>query len=310
MLKQIFIASILYILLAPAAWAATLEWRPAQIMAAPGDVVEASLWLDPDGELINALAGELVYPGQGLIPESLSDGGSIINFWLEPPVQISPGLIRFAGIVPGGWSGVLSPYEDDPAAGKILTLLLRAPASGEYQVRWQDVQALRNDGAATPVLLRTSDLMISIDPLLANNSPSDLLTSDITPPEEFTPTIARDSHLFANRWFVTFATNDLGSGIARYEIQEHPDAIPPEHGWRSATSPQVLADQRLRQYVSIRAFDHAGNKRTATLTPVNSADGYDSARLWLIIIILCFAILSYYFYSAHHRSRRMPPRSR
>lgn len=302
MSKKILLSIAFYFLLTQSSSAATLVWQPAVVRAAPGELVEVSLWLKPEGEPVNALEGELVYPAGDLILQEVSNGNSIINLWLESPAMVSPGSLRFSGIIPGGWSGVLSPYDSNPGSGKILTLFFSAQSAGQYSLAWRRAQVLRHDGLATPVPLRTADLVLEIAPALPNNAAPVVLTDDQVAPGTFVPVIARDRELFANRWFVSFATSDTDSGIAGYEIQEHADATPKPGAWRPATSPYVLTDQQLRKYVSVRALDRAGNERVSTLAPTNLGMEYNSKWLWFILSVTCLVILSYYFYSVRRRS--------
>ena len=57
------------------------------------------------GDLINAIEGRFKYPADKLILKEIRDGNSVINFWIEKPHVVTPGIVVFSGISPGGFSG-------------------------------------------------------------------------------------------------------------------------------------------------------------------------------------------------------------
>src|SRR3989344_4170585 len=58
---------------------------------------------------LNAIEGQLEFPEAKLTVIDIRDGGSVINFWVQKPGLISPGVISFSGITPGGFSGPINP---------------------------------------------------------------------------------------------------------------------------------------------------------------------------------------------------------
>ena len=61
------------------------------------------------GKSINAIQAVLYIP-QELVPIDISEGNSIINFWVEKPnFDEATRLLTFSGIIPGGFQGEKAP---------------------------------------------------------------------------------------------------------------------------------------------------------------------------------------------------------
>lgn len=282
--------------------AAVFNFVPNQVNAPPGEPFEVSVFLDNQGQSINALDGGIDFSVEHLRLQEIKDADSIINFWLTRPAGDDSGHIRFAGIVPGGFTGVLSPYYSGGRPGKIFSLVFVGEKIGATQVNWRAPQALMNDGRGSPAAVSAGSLVINIQSGVNNSAPvSRLGSNDVDPPESFTPEISRDPNLFNSQWFLVFATRDTGSGLAGYQVAEYSSPSSASSSWQAATSPYLLKNQRLSSYISVRATDRSGNERVITLPPKVSLPGYADRTVWLIIIVLCIALFLYYFYYSRRR---------
>ena len=293
-LKHIHIILILLFCLPLPAMAARLSFSPDRIEAPPGEPFSVSVMLDNEDQVINALEGRINFPADILDLEEIKSGDSIIGFWLESPVEIEKGRISFAGIIPGGFSGVLSPFYSGGRPGKVFTLIFRGRQNGDVQAEWQAPLALLNDGLGEAVEMNLGSLAVSLRDGLVNSSPvSETSSDDRVLPETFSPEISRDPNLFSGRWFVVFSTRDNRSGLVGYQVQEHSSVTPNDDDWKDAVSPHLLRDQTRQSYVSIRAIDQVGNKRVVTLSPVTDINHYSWVNFWFIIssFLLLFFIL-------------------
>lgn len=192
-------------------------------------------------EAINALAGTIVYPTDVLELKEVSDGGSVINFWLDHADPTSATL-RFSGIIPGGYFGEF---------GHVLRLRFRAAKEGTGVVSMSDVQALSNDGSGTALETTTTPLSFAVR---VDGEVAPDITEDNTPPEEFPLTVTHDPTLFDDAPFLVFSTTDKASGMNRYEISI--DGRPYER----IESPYRLPTAKAQRIV-VRAYDRAGNYR-------------------------------------------------
>lgn len=314
---SVFLLILLALFVLPASMAraqtAEIFFAPDSASAKPTDLLQVSVFLQTEITApINALEASIAVPANVKII-NIKTADSVINFWIEPP-QFDPvtNTIKFSGIIPGGFTGVLSPFRSERQPGKLFDLILtsNSPEKIKTKLDWQSAQALLNKPEVTELALRTKSLSLTFDAQAVNSVPVPTIAVDTDPPEHFQPQIARDENILDGRWFVAFSTRDTGLGVKSYEIAEHVKASLSKTDlekldWQIATSPHVLRDQTRASYVSIRAVDLAGNTRIETLAPATNVNkSYPNYQFWLIIIILCIAALCYhYFYSVYSRHR-------
>lgn len=299
-MKSIIILSLVFCALlvkADSVLAVRLSLIPEQLTVGVGQQFSVELFLDTGSvENINAMEGTLSYANELLELKEIQDGNSIVNFWIERPKNDNTGHIRFSGITPGGYRG---------QKGFVFKIIFEAKAMGSGTVEIHEQNVLRNDGQGTSVPVQTSSFRFVIS---QTNSSAPLIVShekDRDPPEAFILEIARDPNLFENRWFVVFATQDKGSGIDHYEIQErYLDKRKEEsfqnEKWIRVESPYVLQDQALKSFVYVRAVDKAGNERIAMLAP-HVYPQYTRYIVWSILGIL---IIWYLLVNVLWRKRR------
>lgn len=252
--------SIFFILNPNYAGAADLYFQPKELTVGTDSVVSVDVLMDsPEG--VNALEGTLVFPEELLDFQDISDGNTIINFWVQRPTLVKPGEIYFAGIIPGGFGS---------QAGKLFSIQLAARKPGQAQLSIKDILALLNDGEGTKTPVTVAPAKIIISGELEAVRPPDI--EDRRPPEEFTPIISREETLFDNQYFVVFVAQDKGTGVDHYEIAEVKKIFRPRPStvdWQAAESPAVLRDQSLQSWILVKAVDQRGNEQVAFLEPVN-----------------------------------------
>lgn len=271
---------VFFSVFAPAARAAEIYFSSQTQEVAVGQQFQVSVFLNTNGEEINAVEGKIMFPGELLNLQEIRDGNSIVNFWVEKPKIESSGRINFSGIIPGGYRG---------QRGLLLTLIFIAKKEGQGTIELRETKTLLNDGNGTEASLTISPYQFTISK--AVSTPVASPTIDTEPPESFAPEIARDSAIADGKWFAVFATQDKKSGIDHYEIKEtRYRNLGLFSKWISAESPYVLRDQELRSYVFVKAVDKAGNERIEIISPRNPLAWYESYKNW-IIIILVFATL-------------------
>jgi hypothetical protein len=238
---------------------------------------------DTQGEDANAFSGTISYPSDMATLQDIRDGNSIINFWVDAPTA-SSSVVSFAGIIPGGYTG----------SGQILSLVFSAKKSGNGTIDFQDGHMLSNNGAGTEIPYTVSNLSFSVTDSSSTMAHTVSQIVDHDAPQAFVPEIAHDPNLLNGAWFVAFAANDKGSGVARYEVKEtaYP-LLPFLSSWKNAESPYRLTDQNLHSYVSVKAIDYAGNERIETVSPQNPIPFYANLEYLFILILGVIVALLY-----------------
>jgi len=221
-----------------------------------GQRFEVRLFLDTQDKTINAMEGKIIFSSDTLELKEIRDGNSIINFWVEGP-SAAGNEINFSGIIPGGYDG---------QNGLIFSLIFEAKKEGAANIFLENASALLNNGQGTADATTVKNLELKIEKTGTASVPE---ISDSEPPENFNPLIGRNPDIFGGKWFLTFATQDEGSGIDYYQVQERWFWQPDNNAWKKAESPYLLKDQGRRSYIYVRAVDKAGNARLAALSPTN-----------------------------------------
>ncbi len=236
---------------------------------------EIGVFLNTEEAPINAVEGKIIFPEENIIAQEVRDGGTIMNLWLEKPHLQDPGGISFSGIIPGGYTG---------GRGYLFSIIFKAQKKGPIIIRTEGEKILLNDGEGTSASLKRAPLSLNI--VAESTAGAFLPPYDSDPPESFTPVASRDPNLLENQYFLVFVTQDKGSGISQYQVQETRGKKPKERKWVTAESPYLLHDQKLQSYVFVKAIDKAGNERIATLPPQNPLPWYKNYLVWIIIILI------------------------
>jgi hypothetical protein len=240
--------------------------------------------LDTEGEIINALEGEILFPEELLELVEIRDGDSIINLWVERPSIELTGKVIFSGIIPTGFTGVLSPYYEGYGPGKIFSLIFVSKKEGQGTVVLENGKVLLHDGLGTPANVKISNFQFSISKDVPGFEFE--ISKDIELPEPFLPEITEDQNIFDGKWFLVFVTQDKGSGIDHYEVQESRREKIENGKWITAESPYVLKDQKLKSWIYVKAVDKAGNERVGVVESRYPVKWYEVCWIWGIIILV------------------------
>lgn len=250
--------------------AARLYFEPQEAVA--GAEKEFSVVVNIDAEKpVNAIQAAISIPEE-LVPIDIAEGNSIISFWVEKPnFDESSHLLTFSGIIPGGFQGEKEPL--------LIVKFKTTKQEGETYLSF--------DKNKTKVYLHTPEGVedfLELErltlPISEGKENIGVPSTDNVPPENFKPEISRDPNIFENRWFLVFATQDKGLGIARYEVCEGS-----ERKCALAESPYLLRNQNLNKNIFVKAVDKAGNERIAVLSSQKPLQWYENYFITGIIML-------------------------
>ena len=252
-----------------------------------GEKFWVDIMIDPEEETINAIRGRVNYPQDKLSLVNISNGDSIISSWIETP-DVKNSRAVFAGIIPGGFNGILSPFYSGAAPGKVLSLQFLVTQGGEIEVGVDDLQVLLHDGLGTPIDTNVVDFdIIPTENIIS--SPIKEEVKDFDPPEPFLFQIIKDDNIFDNQYILIFNTQDKGSGIDHYEVQEGAS------DFVIAQSPYLLKNQDLDGEIIVKAIDRAGNERISRVGPPQHRTFLEKYwRYCLGLLVVIILVLSYF----------------
>ncbi len=261
---------------------------------------QLDLLIDTKGKNINAIETKIFFPSS-LELIDIKDSASIINFWISK--EKNNNEVYLAGIIPGGFEGILKPYDNRKYPGNIISLILKTKKSSQGTIDLRDTQVLLNDGKGSEVPLNISNIsfLVAEEEYFGTISGEAKKAEDLDydPPEYFTPIVSQDANIFSGQWFVSFNTQDKGSGLKAYYVFEsliEKETID-KNDWQEASSPYLLKDQKLESYIYIKAVDRAGNERVVFVPPSNIEKSsfnylyYTFPLLLLLVIYISFKFL-------------------
>ncbi len=264
------------------AHAATIIFDPQETTVGPITPFKVGIMLDSFNQ-VNTISVLINVPDQFEVTD-ISDGNSIINFWVEKPHINNSHQLVFSGIIPGGFSGIHA---------KLLTLTLKASRTGQFVIGL--------DPNSRIYLNSLSNLEESITALDLNlnvvEGRDNLINSipDIDLPNSFTPLLVQLPDISGNNllWHVAFQSHDKGSGINHYEVAESSKKIDVSNtsaidslNWYRAVNPYLLRDQKLTSFVYVRAIDDEYNKRVEFIEPQNKLVWYERGNGYIILVLI------------------------
>lgn len=251
----------LYFLFSGSAEAARVYFDPQPTIYKVGDSFTLSVVLDTEGQPINAVDISILAP-KLLKIKNISKNGSVIQLWVNEP-SFSGRTINLTGGIPGGTT---------TSKGTIAKISFEAAAVGEGNLAFAPGSAvLLNDGQGTKLDLQEAGgpvfqvvprpketATVSPEPALSPEpekapAKAEIEEKDGKKPEKFKILIGEDSRIFDSQKFISFFTTDKDSGVDRYEVKEGSGA------YKTAQSPYLLTDQKLKTVIRVRAYDAVGN---------------------------------------------------
>jgi hypothetical protein len=275
------IVTAFFLISAPGyAHAATLFFGAQQKEVGVNKRFEIGVFVNTEGDSINAVEGTLSLPADMLKVVGVQDGGSLSSLWLTRPsaATTASGDLPFSGVIPGGYEG---------KGGYLFSVIAEAVEPGTVTISSKNERILLNDANGSKAPIHHSQLTLTATQKAKDIlAPEVLPPTDITPPNVFVPTVHQDNNAFDGKWFLIFSAVDGESGIDHYELQEKAEGAPTPEAWKIATSPTILTDQTLNSFIYVKAIDRAGNERIAVILPAHEDKGYEKFALWGIIGVL------------------------
>ncbi|MCC2630838.1 MAG: hypothetical protein K0S38_647 [Candidatus Paceibacter sp.] len=268
--------------------AATLSFDPQETTLGPDQPFSVGLLVDAETS-INAMTVEIKVP-KNLEVVDISDGNSIINFWIDKPTyNAKTGIFSFAGMIPGGFVG---------NGGRLLIVTFKANALGNAPLAYDLKNTHLYQNTPTPTEEPTTAKSVALTIVKGRDNLANVIP-DTKAPEPFTPYLVK---LPSNEWAVVFQTQDKGSGIARFEIGEAKASSTRlgDLAWQEAESPYILSDQQLHSVIYVKAVDKKGNEQIASLGSQYPLSWL--SRTWHYIAIVAGLILAALFIYAKKKS--------
>jgi hypothetical protein len=304
-MKYLLLFFVIISLHAGLAEAASISIRKIDPLVAGAQSFEVVL--DPEGESINALAGSISFPSNLFDPNSISTIGSVVSLWITSPTFVnefnilnSRSQIAFEGVMPGGFSGVRSPYYKGMHPGVLFTFTLDPKASGEALLLPENIDVRLNDGAGTKIPVRTDDLTLYIaqSQISSKKNNSSIINTTInTEAKEHTldAYVTHDEGVDNDKWILVIEDDATRHTILSYKVAEstsYEDTDVNFYEWREATSPYILTSQSRNRFIHVKAIYADGTYNTIIISPVENIS--DDSNTWRILVSIVIGLLCVY----------------
>jgi len=268
-LASIFITSVLFFCIAHNASAVELRFDGGNTEKRLGKSFNIDLFVDSQQEDINALEAEISFSSDTLEIQEVRIGSSIINLWVQEPI-VENNIIKFSGIVPGGYGG---------DGDFVMSLIFKTKKNGPAHINIDRALSLANDGLGTK--LNTSFSNFNFD--ITEDAPVEVVKVgivDLEKPEPFQPIITKIPDIAGDDYVLLFFTQDKNSGLSHFEIKEGLGF------YKRVSSPYILKRQELDVDIYIRAVDKAGNIRQEIIRAPFYSPWYKKIDIYVIIYIV------------------------
>lgn len=235
------------------------------------------VFINTKNQTVNAFSGKINIPPDCNFSK-IESGNSTAPLWVEEPKYLE-GKIIFSGVIPGG---LASP------SGLLFSFLIFSSENCNGKIFLDSPEIYLHDGQGTKIIPPVVSLDVPAFGLISLQA-----VADTDPPADFSPLISRSQNIFDGSWFVSFLTQDKGSGIDYYEIYESKvkQNLTDVDDWIRASSPFLLKDQSRRSYIYVKAVDKNGNERVVEIIPDSNKRGWGEWAKWVIIsLVIIFAL--------------------
>lgn len=199
--------------------AATLYFSPSSGNFTVGNILNASVLVNTQGQAINNSSAVINFPTGLLEVISVSKSGSVFSLWVEEPAfSNSAGAISFDGGLPTpGYNG---------SAGRLLNITFRIKNAGTASLAFSSGAVRANDGYGTDILQTRGQAQFN---LVSEETPVASPPPALGAPQA--PGISSPTHPDSNKWYAledAKFTWELPSGItgSRLLVAKIPNAIP------------------------------------------------------------------------------------
>jgi hypothetical protein len=248
--------------------------------------------IDTHGMSINGIQGSVTFTDTTLTFVRAETGNSNITLWVDQPT-LRGNTLTFSGIIPGGFNGLINPFDaSHKLPGVVTRLVFAGKAQGDASISTSHVSVTDNDGQGTLENLAdaAAPFIISTDV-----SPSVYKSADTVPPT-LTASVVQEKELFDGQYVLLFTASDKESGIDHVQLKEGDGA------WTTIQSPYLLHDQSRKGILLVRAYDVAGNGANVSIAPL--APSQTSTIAIILLALIALIIL----YGIHKKTiHRKPP---
>lgn len=268
-----------------------------------GEPFSVTISVDSEGEALSAISGVLSFPSGVFDIQSVTTRSSIVSLWVSQPKISAKEIIGdrvripFEGIIPGGYTGVRSPYYQGVRPGLVFIITLLPKKASIANISLEDIKfhLFNAEGTMVKVEPVTSLVTIPTQSIVYSTVTRDLaLTYSTT----LDVNLLRDPLIANNAWYLSVVEDESTRPISRIYISEtgeySSDEVS-ENEWKEVKNMYIVKNQSRTKYLHVKILYENNTYMIKTIAPVeNSPSIFYSSRI--LISILCAIIIGFVLY--------------
>jgi hypothetical protein len=264
--------------------------------------VVVQIFLDTEKDTVSGIAGTFSFPSDLFALQMISTQNGIVSLWaIQPHISAQRNFdgrtrITFEGAMPGGFSGVRSPYYIGEHPGLVFTVALIPLYAGEAEFLLDGTEIHAFDANASNLSSEDSTSHITI-PTLSGSMVANQTSLTPVVSNTFTVSVERSPLIDNNAWYLSAHEDEVVHSIDHIEIaetNEYDGEHVSEYQWHTVSNPYVLLYQSRNKYIHTKIIYTNHTYAIKTIAPVeNSSTIFSSSRI-LIYILLISALLVRY----------------
>lgn len=280
--------------------AAVLTIESQDTAASNGKPLVVRVFVDPENTPLSALSGTLSFPTDIFDVGDITTQSSIVSVWVNHP-QVSTEKyfdsrtrISFGGIMPGGFTGVRSPYYEGVRPGVVFTITLIPKSQGLASLLLDDIELHAYDGTGTTIPTVSFAKTVTVPVLTGTQPKTEASLTEVTS-QTLSATLARDPLIESNAWYLTVSEDESVRPINHMEVAESSDYSADRiasYAWKEMSNPYVLLHQSRTKYIHVKVVYENNTYALKTIPPVENSAPFS----YLSIILLCIALILFVLY--------------
>lgn len=256
--------------------------------------------IDPEKKILSGVSGMFSFPSELFEIQEISTVGSAVSVWVTQPKVSNEKFfdsrthITFEGIMPGGFSGVRSPYYQGALPGTLFSITLIPKNKGIGTFILDDIELHLYDRDATTLYSESDIKMIHVPPL--TGIPQEKKASPTFIKNQSVTTALTESNLINNgAWYLSVNETESHSSIEAIYVAESDEGNPflvSEYDWKTISSVYVLLHQDRTKYIHTKIVYSDNTYTFQTIKPVDNRTPISYSSRILIGVLL----LGFFFY--------------
>lgn len=303
---NVFIITVFAALNASAATITVLAPEKAPLSGEPFPVV---VTLDPEGEVVSGIEGNLSFDEKIFSVDSISTDNSVVSPWIGFPHISSDKYfdnkvhITFEGIFAGGFGGVKSPYYKGEREGKVFTVFLRPKNAGEATLVLDSLSLRAYNEEATEIKVLSTVKKISV-PVGTRILKKEEKSLRFIRHDSLAVMVAKSELINSGAFHIVIDDKEPHSAISEMYVAEadvYNGTLVEEKDWHKASNPYILLSQDRSKYIHVKVIYSDDTYTIKTVEPVDNLRSYEQNSHILISIGMLIAAFCLYVYNRKYK---------